>query len=361
MPTGHALQFPIALSLPDRRVINLTPANKWLVLPLQESFNSRKTVSIKIKQNRVVQSDPILLNCLDTCFGHLYSKLWNAQTLVKWCPQNDIIVLLPAKYAWMVPNEVSEIWMVDVSLLNCQFFLDGLDEWIKKQMERFEKVLLSQAYIHLDHHAYVDLEQIVGQKRFDLNQFQLLPLRITFILREDRFWHNSLIMDFLYKLSVKYKLQHIIKPLFLWRQKHLVHKTIKNIQNLLPEVQFYATGLGNSLSYAKSLKDLRVSEINLETERIWNAVYAQSHLVIGVHGSHMLIPTSLAAGFINLLPRYKIDHIVEDSVLPYTNRMLQFMGRFLDEFSTSSLISNHVVSLMKTFPAVFENTNRIPE
>ena len=92
-----------------------------------------------------------------------------------------------------------------------------------------------------------------------------------------------------------------------------------------------------------------------ETEILWNGVYAKSHIVIGVHGSHMLIPSALAAGFINIVPRYKIPHLVEDTVLPYGNRLLQFMGRFLDEFSAPGLAASHAVSIIREFGYVNRN------
>jgi hypothetical protein len=363
LPIGHAIQFPLSLFLKDKKVINRTPANQWLAIPLQDGFQAkdRKSVSIQIKQNRVIKNDPILLNCLDDCFGHLYAKLWNAQSLTSRHPNKNVIVLIPSSYSWMVPEEVAEIWMVDIPITSVNNYLDGLDTWIKKQLERFEKVNLSQAYIHLDHHKYVNIEKLLGQRRFDLNQFQDLPVQITFILREDRFWHGSRIMDILFRLAVKFNLRQLLKGLFLRRQKYLIHKTARKIQNSLTHVQFNATGLGKSIPLGKQIKDLRVAQINFETESIWNRVYSQSHIVIGVHGSHMLLPTSLAAGFINLLPRYKIDHIVEDTLLPYSNRMLQFMGRFLDESSSSFLIATHAVSIVKCFSMVYENSKRIPE
>jgi len=363
LPIGHAMECPVTISLGDKKVVNLNPANEWLALPLQESLlpQNKLQVEVRIKQQNPIKGDPILVNCLDSCFGHLFAKIWNVQALVNRQAQNEVIVLLPANFSWIVPEEVSEIWMVDIPITSVNNYLDGLDAWVKKQLKRFEKVNLSQAFIHLDHHKYVNIEKLLGQKRFDLNQFLDLPVQITFILREDRFWHGSRIMDILFRLSVKFNLRQLLKGLFLRRQKYLIHKTARKIQNSLTHVQFNATGLGKSIPLGKQIKDLRVAQINFETESIWNRVYSQSHIVIGVHGSHMLLPTSLAAGFINLLPRYKIDHIVEDTLLPYSNRMLQFMGRFLDESSSSFLIATHAVSIVKCFSMVYENSKRIPE
>ena len=69
----------------------------------------------------------------------------------------------------------------------------------------------------------------------------------------------------------------------------------------------------------------------------------------------MLIPTALAAGFINLVPRYKIPHLAEDTALQHKSRYLQFLGRYLDEYSTPDLVAQHVISMISDFPSLFKN------
>ncbi len=129
----------------------------------------------------------------------------------------------------------------------------------------------------------------------------------------------------------------------------------------LPEATFYAVGLGKSRKLNNDILDLRQEVIDLETEQKWNSCFAKSHIAIGVHGSAMLIPSGLAAGFIDIVPRYKIDQFAEDTILPFKNRMLQFLGRFLDEYSSPKLIAQHAISMVRQFPFVQKSISQKPE
>ena len=106
------------------------------------------------------------------------------------------------------------------------------------------------------------------------------------------------------------------------------------------------------------IKDMRSSQITADTEKNWCKIYAQSHVVIGVHGSNMLIPSSLAAGFIELLPRNKIAHLTEDLVLQNSSRYSIFLGRHLDHFASAELVSLHCCSMIKSFPFLYKNTEQ---
>ncbi len=251
--------------------------------------------------------------------------------------------------------DIAEIWSVSVQLQECGELLGGLDEFVKSQCFRFERVSLSPTYTHLDHTQYIDMEKVLKISRFDLDKFNSSEPQVTFVLREDKFWMNSQWMGFLYKASRKFGLTHLIYPILRWRQRQLVKQTAKKIHQRLPKVQLFCTGLGKSESLFERIADYRTARILPETEIQWNGIFAKSHVVIGVHGSHMLIPSALSAGFINILPRYKIPHLVEDTVLPYKNRLLQFLGRFLDEYSSPGLVALHAVSMVKDFEYVNQN------
>ena len=148
---------------------------------------------------------------------------------------------------------------------------------------------------------------------------------------------------------------------FVARQNYLINKTARLIKKQIPEAKIIATGLGKTGTLQRQIFDNRVSQILPETEEQWNAIFANSQLVIGVHGSNMLIPSYLAAGFINIVPRYKIKHIAEDTIAPHTNRYLHFLCRELDEFSSTKLVALHIGSMIKDFPYLYNNTEQKPE
>jgi len=363
LPIGHDRLFPIQFSKDGYKSNYDKQAEIWLAKPLIKSIV--KYPKVKAELARVIAKPTkkiVMINCLDTCFGHVFTKLWNAQTLMKNHPDLGIVVLIPSQCARFVPLGVAEIWTVGMSLRDCDNWIDGLDEFIKHQFLRFDAVFLSNAYTHLDQTRYIDLQAFVKWPKFELSQFTTKPVCITFVVREDRFWHNSVIMDFLFKVMVKGKLQHFLKNLFNERQIKLIEETVVHLQKQLPQVKVVITGLGKSGTFGNSALDLRVNVIQDETEKQWNQVYSESQLVIGIHGSNMLIPSFLAAGFINLVPRYKIPHMAEDTCLPHSNsRYLHFLGRHLDEFSSPRLVSLHVISIIKNFPYLYRNTEQRPE
>lgn len=362
LPIGHDLLFPIHLSKDNKKAFFHPRAKDWLAAPLIRSMKAGEgsKVEISIKTNRQLR-DIVIVNCLDNCFGHVLTKIWNAYTLIDSHPQLGIIVLIPENLQWLLPPDIAETWAVHLPLKALDNKLTGLDEFVHKQLERFERIHLSQTYTHLDHTRYIDMEKVLKRSRFDLATFERQPPCITFVLREDRFWYNRKSFDLLMRLSVKVGLKEKTKALFVSRQNQLVKKTAEAIKKALPEATFYATGLGKTDILWEEIEDLRVEKIQSKTETLWNATYAESHLVIGVHGSSMLIPTALAAGFINILPRHKLEHLGEDTLLPYSNRFLHFLGRYLDEYATSQLVALHAISMIRHFPYQYRNTVHVPE
>ncbi|MCC5935783.1 MAG: hypothetical protein JJU34_00750 [Lunatimonas sp.] len=79
--------------------------------------------------------------------------------------------------------------------------------------------------------------------------------------------------------------------------------------------------------------------------------FLNSHLVIGIHGSGMILPSSLAAAFINIVPRYKIVHIAEETALVHVpHKLQQYLGRYVDEHASPELLASHAVSMWQGTP-----------
>jgi len=356
LPIGHDLLFPMQISKDGKESFYPPRAKYWLAEPLIQSLSQKSVKHFQIDKQVNRQFDQVVIvNCLDYCFGHIFSKVWNTYTLIENRPDWGVIAIIPERCKWLLPNDIAEIWSISIDLKDCAHTIGGLDDFIKNQIGRFEKISLSHTYTHLDHTKYIDLEKVLKMPRFDLGKFITSEPQVTFVLREDRFWLNSLLMDFLFKASRKFKVQQLVYPILVWRQKQMVQQTAKKILKNLPNARIKCTGLGNSGKISGLIEDHRTDKIMPETETQWNTIFSNSHLVIGVHGSHMLIPSALAAGFINIVPRYKIEHMVEDTVLPYNNRLLQFLGRFLDEFSSPELVSTHAIRMVRDFDYVNRN------
>lgn len=356
LPIGHDLLFPTSFDEAGKRV-KAEIQSEWLVRPLLDSIFNEKKINITIEKEVFRQArEAIVLNCIDNCFGHSFMKLWNIEILKSRYPDRSVIVFVPKRMRWLLPDDVDEVWSFDASFPELEKFIVNLDEEVKKNLlPRFSHVFVSKAFTYLGLDK-INLKAFLKTERFNLDKFNDAPPRITFVLREDRFWHRYPMEFFLFKLFVKLKLD---KKIFIWRQNFLVNRAARKIKAKLASAEFYATGLNRTGRLSSMISDLRVQTPSAQKERQWCDLYSKSHVVVGVHGSNMLIPTALAGGFIEILPRYKIRHIAEDTLIDYNSRYTLFLGRYLDEFVSPAQISNHVTNMLTDFAYLHRNTQQL--
>jgi hypothetical protein len=127
-------------------------------------------------------------------------------------------------------------------------------------------------------------------------------------------------------------------------------RTARLIKRKLPEAKIFATGGAGSTGKLHSIiNDHRKNKLSEEEELRRCKLWATSHIVIGVHGANMMIPTALSAGFVEILPRHKIQHIAEETHLNYNSRYTLFLGRHVDHYASPRLVSQHAVRMIKDF------------
>jgi len=180
-------------------------------------------------------------------------------------------------------------------------------------------------------------------------------INITFITREDRIWFDSKYELFLYKVLRKLKLIRYFNKYFVYFQNELINRTCKQIINELPSANFNVVGLGESGKFKKYINDYREKNISEEVEIKWCEIYSKSHIVIGIHGSNMLLPTALAAGFIEILPKNRYGNIIQDILLPYKKRELFYLGRFVGEFVMPNEVAEEVIEMIKNYSIFLKN------
>ena len=358
LPVGHTLQYPICVSEDSGQVINRHNVPDWLTGPLVMALNQQNQAILPITKKVIGNRKDrvILLNCLDHCYGHVFWKLLNAERHLR---QEDfgLILIVPASFVWLVPEGVMEVWVVDGDLRQFKKGILNLDAFIKEQINRFDEVYLSRAYVHIDH-TRIRIENFIKAKKFDLSAFNKCTPTVTFVMREDRFWIKNKFDELIYRFSVKFKLLPRFRHYFTLKQNNLISNTAIALKKELPDCRIIATGLGNSGKLNKVIENRRTKIIDVQVERAWCEIYAQSHIVFGVHGSNMIIPTSLAAGFIEILPDYKISNLSEDITFSSNTRYTLFLGRHMPSFTKPALIVKHMVSMIKLFSQVKNNMDR---
>lgn len=350
LPVGHTWQRPVVFSEDGQETYYHPEAKTWLAEPLIKSFLSRHTVApITIRRDiRKAYRQVVILNCLDSCYGHCLYKLFNAQRHLRQRPELGLVLLIPRSLAWLVPEGTAEVWCVEAPVRQLKQYIPNLDGFVKSSFAAYDKVYLSRAITQLNTFK-IDTESFTKVAPFELDDFFKTNPRITFVLREDRFWLTSRVDYFLYLASVKFNSLLWMKFYFGYRQNHLIRNAAQRIKEQLVDAQFFATGIGRTGKFGNSIKDCRVvGEVSSAKEKEWAQLYSSSHIVVGVHGSSMLIPTSLAAAFIILMPDYKIAHWGEDVVARHSTPNATFLGRFLP-FSSARHIADHTIHLIKGF------------
>jgi hypothetical protein len=347
---GHAAFFPVSFSY-DGKITKFLPESEvWMAKPLIQSMLSDAAfveAEIEVLPHRKT-SKALFLNCLDDCWGHVFHKLLNAQKHLENDSDWGLIVLIPSNFKWLILDGVAEVWALNLPMKDLKNRIVNLDAFVKSQLPRFHEAGLSNAHVQ-PNASSINIEKFTKIAPFDLKNFYVLPPKITFIWREDRFWHKSYVEEICYLASVKYGFSKLLVPFFAWLQMLRFGKLAKRISEKIPNSQFCLVGLGTNSNPPRLLNDLRKNTFSEATEKEWVKCYAETHVIVGVHGSHMLLPTAMAAAFVELVPYWKLDRWGEDIAQPYQGRNSMFLGRILPGFSSSKLVAAHVVGVLRNY------------
>jgi hypothetical protein len=350
-PSGQALYTPVSFGKSNGKLYDKFKV-EWFSKPLYESFKNRSNNEIKIEKKIFRQEkEIIILNCLDYLYGHVLLKLFNSEYYLENCKEYGLILILPKSFEWLLPDGIAEAWLIDLKLSECKNWYISFENFCKNELKRFNKIFLSLAFSHPEP-SVINIEKFVKIPPFNLNNFISREINITFITREDRFWvqkKSNGLTKLLKKLFKRFNINCDFKKSKIIGQNKLITKLFKNILTEIPFVKCNVVGLGKSYAFESFINDYRVEKISFETESKWCLLYAESQLVIGIHGSNMLIPTALSGGVIEILPSERLGNILQDISIPHTGRKLSFLCRFIDNFVSPKQISQIAVSIFKDY------------
>lgn len=348
-PVGHALFYPQIINKNKKELYsNCSP--EWFSKPLIESFLNKNYEDVVItKKVFLNKKDVIILNCIDYLYGHVILKLFNAQYYIDKFKDFGLVIIIPKSFEWLIPHGTAEVWLVHIGLGEANKWFVRLNEFIKTEINKYSKVYLSLGLSHPDF-TKIDISKFTKVNKFDLSNFSKQEINVTFISREDRLWLKFPRMWlYLSKVFGKLKLLNVLKNFLVYIQNALIEKTFLEIQKSIPNAIFNVVGIGDLGKFKNFINDHRTKKVNREIENKWCRLYAKSQIVIGVHGSNMILPTALSAGVIEILPEYKYGNILQDIASPLTKRELLFLCRFVDEFSKPKQVAGQAVSIIKNY------------
>jgi hypothetical protein len=355
LPVGHTAGDHLCISKTTHKLYNAGSYPSWLVESVMKAHLHPRKDNVVIKKIVKKQcSDVIILNTLDTLYGHTLLKLYNALHHLDNHPHCGLIVIIPSSFQWLVPDGCAEIWAVDLKLSDLAYGYDAIANFVATEMNNYRSVYFSKAYSHPDISS-IDIERFTRVKPFDLAQYSTTRPVVTFIVREDRIWFKAVADYWLYRVGRKLKSDRSARQILVRRQNKLIKRTIECISRQLPNAEFNVIGLGTIGTFDGYANDLRTNSVTPEIETRWCQAYAKSHVVVGVHGSNMLLPTAHAAGCVEILPPDRFGNMIQDISVRYNSRLQLFFYRFVDQFARPESVCNKVVAMVRDYDLYHKN------
>jgi hypothetical protein len=354
LPVGHALYTPGAICLSTFE-LRSHPDAAWFSRSLVEAARAyaaraprpQSFGSLEVVQLRRCES-AVIVNCIDFLYGHVLLKLLNAQAHLEKSPGLGVIVVIPRCFRWLVPDEVAEIWLVDVPLSKGDQWLHTLVEAVPRELKRFEKVWLSLAY-GSQVPSRIDISRFTRVKPFALERFTDTPCHFTIVAREDRLWFGSAFEQLCFRVLRRLTSRRLATRMFVTLQESRFRRLRRAIKAAVPQARFAMVGIG-SASADSGVNDLRTRRMTDEVERQWCEAYARSHAVIGIHGSNMLLPTAHAAGVVEILPDDRQGNLLQDILTRSEGREASFLVRFAGEYASVREVAAHAIGIYSNYP-----------
>jgi len=357
VPVGHCTTDTLSVRKSDGRIFTDFNPDFWLADVVSKARKGKRNNEVSVR--KVIheeRKEVVVLNTLDYLYGHVLLKLYNYQSHLR--SDVGLIVIIPRAFEWLAPAEASEIWIVDLSLGELAFEHSALTEFFKNEFKRFDRIWLSKAWSHPDL-TQIDMKSLTGIAPFNLDNYTQETPTITFVLREDRWWLRSPIGYWMYRLGRRFKgLRGFFYDRVTQQQEQLAVETMKAIKKQIPNARLFVTGLGKNKGFGKLAMDSRSTSIDEDKELEWCRIYAHSHVVIGFHGSNMLLPTAFSAGCIEILPEDRFGNFLQDISVRYSDRRQSFFYRFVDQYAKPSSVAAQAVSMVRDYAAFYDNMCR---
>lgn len=315
LPVGQAIYTPTLLDAATGDVyVQGAENSSWFAewLRLDYLDRAQDPVELVVEEYRA-PSKILLLNCLDRLYGHSLLKLLNAQHHLDHRPDLDLVLLVPHFLRWMVPEGAAAVWTVHGKLARSGGWNDQLASMITQRCEAADECWLSSAISH-PNPADVSIERFTGVAPFELDRERMArgPRRVTFVWREDRLW--SAVVG---RIASDARTDRIPakNQLLVRLQRRLVVSLAERLRSSESEIDFAVVGYGSSVRFPEWIGSDIVATPTEQIERRWCRRYSSSHVVVGVHGSNMLLPSAHAAAVLELVPEDRWGNLVQDLLL----------------------------------------------
>lgn len=174
-----------------------------------------------------------------------------------------------------------------------------------------------------------DIERFTGVRPFPLDDWTDDPEtpNVTFVWRDDRHWssvpNTTVALNWLGSKTRWWLVENkftkragsVLDILGRAVQRRRVVTLAENLYERFSEISVTVVGIGNAPSFPDWIDVDVISRPDPEDERRLCRVYADSHVVVGVHGSNMLLPSAHAATVVDLTADRRWGNLTQDLLL----------------------------------------------
>jgi hypothetical protein len=358
LPAGHALLHPALIQCRTGAVFH--DGLDWYpkaLLRIIQSRKSPKSADIFLRSGPRVHRRAVLVNCLDTIYGHALLKLLSSLRFIKERPEFDLVYVIPKSLSWLVPAEARAVFEVDLNFSEFGRWISKLDAAIGQVLVEYESAFLAEAVSQPDLRT-ADLSLLGPEfKRRPLWQSREGPAQLIISVRNDgRLWIGS--ERLVHAIRRRRLLVRMRVPQLLVRYQNMKFgRVAKRLKKLIPELRVVVVGLGKTGRFPDCVVDMRESSVTPEIERRWCLEFSRSDVVLGVHGSHLLLPSALAAAVVELLPPSKLRNITQDLIVASEPepKLCLFRYRIYGTQTGPEMIVRTIVSILRDADMHFLN------
>jgi|SRR5579859_1286159 len=349
-PAGHALLHPTIIHRDDGSLY--FDGSEWYPRRLQRLLRTRAdpvAARINIRTHATSSDRAIVTNCIDFLYGHSLLKLASGVSFARHDPA-DLVLIVPKQLAWLVPAAATAI-EVDIPFRSGGQWIAGLDEAVRETVGAYRQIVIAPA-VSQPPLSGDDVAQLLGKGLaptlfWDRTDDQDEP-GVTIVLREDRLWLGGR-EPFLIRLARRIS-PGTSRRLAAEHQLRCVARMVEELRQRVPGVRLTAVGLGTTGRLPSEVSDLRTAEMTEAREREWLEAYARSRVVVGVHGSNMLLPSALGGAVVDLLPVEKLGNITQDLVIAGESerepKLCLFRYRILPATTEPRVVAATVASIL---------------
>lgn len=342
-----------------------TSTKTWYANAIAHAHSRRVATPVRLTVERSPSDcHCLLVNTLYPWYGDAVSLLLRINAL-RGAGAPPVVVLINRALAWLVPDWVAGVWVAEISFAENGQWNDALTRAIKAQAAEHRLSLSIPSTFQPFHITSQELTEFTRIAPFPrerwLERLKDRPV-VTFQWRTDRVWSEASLAALENSWFIKSRFaarfwRHLkFDPLRWMGQRQQCRRLVQlanGLRAVFPNLEFAVSGLDRRGTLPGWIKDLRVDVIDDDTNRRWAEQAARSHVLIGMLGSHTVLPGSLAGAYIELVPGNLIPNVLTTvSVRSREAREAIFTHRVLSSDIRVDSLKSLIIQILCDYPYI---------